>query len=151
VLNAGRHALPPILLTSVTTFVGLVPLMATASPATAFVIPMAVSLAFGVLFATFITLFLVPSLYAIAEDLFGWDPVAQGVTEPPARDSDPLPQRPRTGHWAAARPAAGSARMAGCRRRHGRTAPARRGRRARRAIPHAGSNVRQSWFNARLT
>lgn len=82
VLNAGVVRFRPILLTSVTTFVGLVPLMATATPATAFVIPMAVSLAFGVLFATFITLFLVPSLYSIAEDLFGWDAVAQGMVQP---------------------------------------------------------------------
>lgn len=82
VLNAGVIRFRPILLTSVTTFVGLVPLMATATPATAFVIPMAVSLAFGVLFATFITLFLVPALYSIAEDLFGWDPVAQGMVNP---------------------------------------------------------------------
>jgi multidrug efflux pump subunit AcrB len=81
-LNAGVVRFRPILLTSVTTFVGLIPLMATASPATAFVIPMAVSLAYGILFATFITLFLVPSLYAIAEDVFGWDPVAQGVAQP---------------------------------------------------------------------
>ena len=82
VVNAGVVRFRPILLTSVTTFVGLIPLMATASPATAFVIPMAVSLAYGVLFATFITLFLVPALYNIVEDLFGWDPVAQGMTEP---------------------------------------------------------------------
>lgn len=81
-MNAGVVRFRPIMLTSVTTFVGLVPLMATASPATAFVIPMAVSLAYGVLFATFITLFLVPALYAIAEDLFGWDEVAQGVAQP---------------------------------------------------------------------
>lgn len=81
-LESGVVRFRPILLTSVTTFVGLVPLMANATPATAFVIPMAVSLAFGVLFATFITLFLVPALYAIAEDLFGWDPVAQGVAQP---------------------------------------------------------------------
>ncbi len=81
-LESGVVRFRPILLTSVTTFVGLVPLMANATPATAFVIPMAVSLAFGVLFATFITLFLVPALYAIAEDVFGWDPVAQGVAEP---------------------------------------------------------------------
>ncbi|MBX3705693.1 MAG: efflux RND transporter permease subunit [Pseudomonadales bacterium] len=81
VLNAGVVRFRPIMLTSVTTFVGLVPLMMTASPATAFVIPMAVSLAYGVLFATFITLFLVPALYNIVEDLFGWDPVAQGMVE----------------------------------------------------------------------
>jgi multidrug efflux pump subunit AcrB len=80
-LQAGTVRFRAIILTSVTTFVGLVPLMATASPATAFVIPMAVSLAFGVLFATFITLFLVPSLYAIAEDWFGWDTVAQGMAQ----------------------------------------------------------------------
>ena len=81
-LNAGVMRFRPILLTSVTTFVGLVPLMATATPATAFIIPMAVSLAYGVLFATFITLFLVPSLYSITEDLFGWDEVAQGASKP---------------------------------------------------------------------
>ncbi len=84
VLEAGAVRFRPILLTSVTTFVGLVPLMSTATPATAFVIPMAVSLAFGVLFATVITLFLVPALYSIAEDLFGWDPVAQGMSQPEA-------------------------------------------------------------------
>ncbi len=82
VLSAGVVRFRPILLTSVTTFVGLVPLMATATPATAFVIPMAISLAFGVLFATFITLFLVPALYSIAEDVFGWDEIAQGMAQP---------------------------------------------------------------------
>lgn len=82
VLNAGVVRFRPILLTCVTTFVGLVPLMMTATPATSFVIPMAVSLAYGVLFAMFITLFLVPALYNIAEDVFGWDEVAQGVAEP---------------------------------------------------------------------
>ena len=59
----------PILLTSVTTFVGLIPLMSTSTPATAPFLPMAVSLAWGVLFATFITLLLVPCLYLIVEDL----------------------------------------------------------------------------------
>jgi hypothetical protein len=42
---------------------------------------MEISRAFGVLFATFITLILVPALYKIADDLVGWDPVAQGVHE----------------------------------------------------------------------
>ncbi len=41
-------------------------------------IPMAISLAYGVLFATVITLLLVPALYMIIDDLFGWDTVAQG-------------------------------------------------------------------------
>jgi len=61
----------PIFLTSVTTFIGLVPLMITANPATFFVVPMAISLAFGVLSATVITLFLVPSLYVILHDFIG--------------------------------------------------------------------------------
>ena len=68
-----------IILTSVTTFVGLIPLMTNQTPNTMPFIPMAVSLAYGVLFATFITLFYVPVLYRIVEDIFGWDPVAQGV------------------------------------------------------------------------
>ena len=72
----------PIILTSVTTFVALIPLMSNMTPNTAMFVPMAVSLAYGVLFATFITLLLVPVLYRIAEDFFGWDAVAQGVEEP---------------------------------------------------------------------
>ena len=82
VLSAGVVRFRPIMLTSVTTFVGLLPLMGNPSPDTTPFIPMAISLAFGVLFATFITLFLVPSLYRMAEDFFGWDPVAQGQLDP---------------------------------------------------------------------
>jgi multidrug efflux pump subunit AcrB len=68
VANAGVARFRPIFLTSMTTFIGLVPLMATPTPATFFIVPMAISLAFGVLFATVITLFLVPSLYLILYD-----------------------------------------------------------------------------------
>lgn len=68
VLNACVTRFRPIMLTSVTTFVGLIPLMLTNTPATAPFIPMAVSLAWGVLFATFITLLGVPCLYIILED-----------------------------------------------------------------------------------
>lgn len=82
VLSAGVVRFRPIMLTSVTTFVGLLPLMGNPSPDTMPFIPMAISLAFGVLFATFITLLLVPSLYRMAEDIFGWDPVAQGQIDP---------------------------------------------------------------------
>jgi multidrug efflux pump subunit AcrB len=81
VLSAGVVRFRPIMLTSVTTFVGLVPLMSSETPATRFFIPMAISLAFGVLAATFITLILVPALYKVAEDFVAWDPVAQGVHE----------------------------------------------------------------------
>ncbi|HEX9877211.1 MAG TPA: efflux RND transporter permease subunit [Gammaproteobacteria bacterium] len=69
VRRAGVVRFRPILLTSSTTFVGLMPLMLMDDPATAFIVPMAISLGWGVLFATFITLFLVPSLYLITEDL----------------------------------------------------------------------------------
>jgi multidrug efflux pump subunit AcrB len=66
---AGRSRFRPILLTSLTTFAGLTPLLLEKSMQAQFLIPMAVSLAFGVLFATFIILMLVPCLYAIQEDL----------------------------------------------------------------------------------
>lgn len=59
----------PIMLTTLTTFFGLVPMMVERSLHARFLIPMAVSLAFGVLFATMITLILVPSLYMILEDV----------------------------------------------------------------------------------
>jgi multidrug efflux pump subunit AcrB len=68
VTNAGVVRFRPIILTSVTTFVGLIPLMTNNDPETFMFIPMAISLAFGVLFATAITLFLVPSLYLMLED-----------------------------------------------------------------------------------
>ena len=58
----------PIMLTTMTTFCGLVPMMLEKSLQARFLIPMAVSLAFGVLFATAITLILVPALYMILED-----------------------------------------------------------------------------------
>ena len=67
--QAGGRRFRPIVLTSLTTFAGLMPMMADRSMQAAFFIPMAVSLAFGVLFATFITLFLVPVAYAILDDL----------------------------------------------------------------------------------
>ena len=77
VSEAGMMRFRPIVLTSITTFVGLVPLMATANPATFFIIPMAISLSFGVLFATAITLFLVPSLYVILHDFAGHTDTAE--------------------------------------------------------------------------
>ncbi|MFT4815916.1 MAG: multidrug efflux pump subunit AcrB [Pseudohongiellaceae bacterium] len=77
VSTAGMMRFRPIFLTSVTTFTGLVPLIITASPATFFVVPMAISLSFGVLFATVITLFLVPSLYVILHDFTGHTDTAQ--------------------------------------------------------------------------
>ena len=62
----------PIMLTTLTTFFGLVPMLLERSLQARFLIPMAISLAFGVVFATFITLLLVPSLYMILEDIKGY-------------------------------------------------------------------------------
>ena len=75
--EAGARRFRPILLTSVTTFVGLAPLMLEGSAQAIFLVPMAVSLAFGVLFATFITLVLVPAICLILDDvrrLLPWRP-----------------------------------------------------------------------------
>ena len=69
VREAGVQRFRPILLTSLTTFFGLAPLMWNQSFDAAFMVPMAVSLGFGVLFATFITLILVPTSYMILDDL----------------------------------------------------------------------------------
>ena len=67
--EAGTTRFRPIVLTSVTTFVGLAPLLLEPSMGAQFVIPMAVSMAFGVLFASLLSLFLVPCGYIILEDL----------------------------------------------------------------------------------
>lgn len=67
--SAGTVRFRAILLTSVTTFSGLMPLIFEKSTQAQFLIPMAVSLGFGILFATVITLFLVPINYLILEDI----------------------------------------------------------------------------------
>ncbi len=65
---AGVARFRPILLTSLTTFFGLTPLIFEKSTQAQFLIPMAVSLGFGILFATIVTLILVPISYMILED-----------------------------------------------------------------------------------
>jgi len=69
VLIAGASRFRPVMLTSLTTFIGLMPLLFEQSTQAQFLIPMAVSLGFGILFATFITLILVPVNYLIVEQL----------------------------------------------------------------------------------
>ena len=69
VLKAGVARFRPILLTSLTTFVGLMPLILEKSVQAQFLIPMAISLAFGVMFATVISLILVPIGYLLLEDI----------------------------------------------------------------------------------
>ncbi|TWU58337.1 efflux RND transporter permease subunit [Rubripirellula reticaptiva] len=84
-LEAGGKRFRPIFLTSITTFMGLLPLMMDESIQAQFLIPMAVSLAFGVLFATVITLYMVPCVVLIGADVgrhtkaaarWYWAPVA---------------------------------------------------------------------------
>ena len=65
---AGGARFRPIFLTSITTFAGLTPLMMEKSVQAQFLIPMAVSLAFGVMFATTVSLLLIPAAYHILED-----------------------------------------------------------------------------------
>lgn len=69
VLKGATSRFRAVMLTTLTTFVGLAPLMGETSVQAQFLIPMAVSLAFGVVFATCITLVLVPVIYLVLEDV----------------------------------------------------------------------------------
>ncbi len=93
VTSAGQRRFRPILLTSLTTFFGLLPMIFETSVQAKFLIPMAISLGFGVLFATFIILLLVPVFYMVSEDfrvLFG------GLDE---RAPTPGGWTPDEAHW----------------------------------------------------
>lgn len=68
VISAGIARFRPVILTSLTTFFGLLPLLFEKSTQAQFLIPMAVSLAFGIIFATVITLIMIPVNYLILED-----------------------------------------------------------------------------------
>ena len=72
ITEAGTRRFRAILLTSLTTFFGLAPMLAERSTQAMEIVPMAVSLAFGIVFATVITLLLVPCLYMILADLNEW-------------------------------------------------------------------------------
>lgn len=73
VVDGARVRFRPILLTSLTTFLGLAPItIFEKSTQAQLVVPMAASLAFGIVFATVITLILIPSLYLILDDLASW-------------------------------------------------------------------------------
>jgi multidrug efflux pump subunit AcrB len=67
--QAGIHRFRPVILTTLTTFGGLSPMIFETSRQARFLIPMALSLGYGILFATFITLVLVPSFYLIIDDI----------------------------------------------------------------------------------
>ncbi len=68
-VEAATRRFRPILLTSLTTFFGLSPMIVETSVQAKFLIPMAISLGFGILFATGITLLLIPALYLVLDDL----------------------------------------------------------------------------------
>ena len=69
--QAGVRRFRPILLTTLTTFGGLMPLIFEKSLQAQYIIPMAISLGFGILFSTAIILVLIPCLYLILEDILG--------------------------------------------------------------------------------
>ncbi|MHC4223498.1 MAG: efflux RND transporter permease subunit, partial [Planctomycetota bacterium] len=80
VKESGPRRFRAVLLTSLTTFAGLTPLLLETSVQAQFLIPMAISLAFGVMFSTLVTLLIVPATYLILEDglniarKLGWSP-----------------------------------------------------------------------------
>lgn len=98
-VEAGIRRFSPIMLTSVTTFVGLAPMIFDRSLEAQFLIPMAVSMGFGILFTTVITLYLVPcSLLMAADSGHLWSRfirvfVPQDRTRPPNSPPNPAPAR----------------------------------------------------------
>lgn len=86
---ACRRRFRPIILTTLTTFGGLAPMILEPSRQAALMIPMAISLGFGIVFATAITLLLLPSLYLILDDIKG----AFCPCYPPCADNKPLQQQ----------------------------------------------------------
>jgi multidrug efflux pump subunit AcrB len=69
ILEAGPSRFRAIILTSLTTFIGLLPIQLETSLQAQFVKPMATSVAFGIFFSTAVTLILVPTLYYISQDI----------------------------------------------------------------------------------
>jgi len=83
IIAAGMRRFRPILLTTLTTFGGLAPMIFETSVQAKIMIPMAISLGYGILFATVISLLLVPSLYLILDDLaFAWRATLRSEMEP---------------------------------------------------------------------
>ncbi len=94
VVESGARRFRPILLTSLTTFAGLLPLILDDSLQNQMLVPMAVSLGFGLLFATAITLYLIPASYLVLEEFLG---LIKGswswYKEPFARDEEEAPEK----------------------------------------------------------
>ena len=69
IIDVAKTRFRPVILTTITTFLGLLPLILEKSLQAKFLIPMAISLGFGILFATIITLFIIPIVYYVLEDI----------------------------------------------------------------------------------
>jgi multidrug efflux pump subunit AcrB len=83
IVGGAMRRLRPILLTSLTTFFGLVPMIFETSVQARFLIPMAISLGFGILFATVVILLLVPVVYTLVEQLrSAWRGESQEEADP---------------------------------------------------------------------
>ncbi len=89
ILSAGKARFRAILLTSLTTFVGLLPILFERSSQAKMILNMAVSIAFGILFATGITLVLIPTAIRTLADI-GWN--RRSVLKPPALSTSALTQ-----------------------------------------------------------
>lgn len=95
VLDAASKRFRAILLTSLTTFFGLIPIVLETSLQAQILVPMAASLAFGILFATIITLFLIPALYLVLQDMgTGWRAALRYLRPVPPKHSHS--QKPAT-------------------------------------------------------
>ncbi len=87
ILIAGTRRFRPIFLTTATTFLGLVPIIMETSLQSQHIVPMAISLGFGIVFSTVVALLLVPCLYLMVEDIAGLvrrAPPAPSPGAPPA-------------------------------------------------------------------
>jgi len=71
-INAGIRRFRPIMLTAGTTFIGLAPMIFETSVQARLLIPMAISLGYGILFSTFVILLLTPALYVIHQDVYAF-------------------------------------------------------------------------------
>ena len=84
ILDAGRRRFRPVMLTSMTTVAALLPILLERSFQAQVVIPMATSLAFGLLFATILVLVLVPALYLLYCRILGTETGAEHADQSPA-------------------------------------------------------------------
>ena len=94
VTAAALRRLRPILLTTLTTFFGLAPMIFETSRQARFMIPMAVSIGFGILFATLILLLLIPSLYLLIEDARRALGMSRRADAEAENSDEPTPQSP---------------------------------------------------------